>query len=146
MTYRKTWGDDALLAYHRHRPLLSRLHRKAEALDAACLRALGHPHDHAVRQELLSALEWDASYHPEHARPQIRNLFKEVHDHSVVLSQHVQSGASHLASDSIASLRYEKVILATDADVDGLHIRNLLITYFYKFFDPLVHDGDRVRH
>ena len=105
MTYRKTWGDDALLAYHRHRPLLSRLHRKAEALDAACLRALGHPHDHAVRQELLSALEWDASYRPEHARPQIRNLFKEVHDHSVVLSQHIQSGASHLASDSIAGLR-----------------------------------------
>src|SRR5438309_8542637 len=43
--------------------------------------------------------------------------------------------------DNIANLRYEKVILATDADVDGLHIRNLLITYFYKFFDQLVHDG-----
>lgn len=105
MTYRKTWGDDALLAYHRHRPLLSRLHRKAEALDAACLRALGHPHDHAVRQELLSALEWDASYRPEHARPQIRDLFKEVHDHSLVLSQHIRSGASHFASDGIAGLR-----------------------------------------
>lgn len=43
--------------------------------------------------------------------------------------------------DSIESLRYEKVILATDADVDGLHIRNLLITYFFKFFEPLIHDG-----
>src|SRR5216117_622545 len=43
--------------------------------------------------------------------------------------------------DSIAGLRYEKVILATDADVDGLHIRNLLITYFFRFFEPLVHDG-----
>jgi DNA recombination-dependent growth factor C len=85
--------------------LLSRLHRKAEALDSACLRALGHPHDHAVRQELLSALEWDASYHPEHARPQIRSLFKEVHDRSVKLSLHIQSGANHLASDSIAALR-----------------------------------------
>src|SRR5882762_300175 len=43
--------------------------------------------------------------------------------------------------DNIENLRYEKVILATDADVDGLHIRNLLITYFFRFFDQLVHDG-----
>lgn len=43
--------------------------------------------------------------------------------------------------DNLEGLRYDKVILATDADVDGLHIRNLLITYFYRFFDQLVHDG-----
>src|SRR5213080_4704949 len=43
--------------------------------------------------------------------------------------------------DSIEGLRYEKVILATDADVDGLHIRNLMITYFFRFFEHVVHDG-----
>jgi len=43
--------------------------------------------------------------------------------------------------DNLEGLRYEKVVLATDADVDGLHIRNLLITYFFRFFDHLVHDG-----
>src|SRR5437016_6072245 len=43
--------------------------------------------------------------------------------------------------DSLEGLRYEKVILATDADVDGLHIRNLMITYFFRFFEQLVHDG-----
>src|SRR2546427_2712793 len=43
--------------------------------------------------------------------------------------------------DNLEGLRYEKVILATDADVDGLHIRNLLITYFFRFFDQLVHNG-----
>ena len=43
--------------------------------------------------------------------------------------------------DTTESLRYEKVILATDADVDGMHIRNLMITYFFKFFEQLVMDG-----
>jgi topoisomerase IV subunit B len=43
--------------------------------------------------------------------------------------------------DNLEGLRYEKVILATDADVDGLHIRNLLITYFFRFFEQLVRDG-----
>ena len=43
--------------------------------------------------------------------------------------------------DNLERLRYEKVILATDADVDGLHIRNLMITYFFRFFEQLVQDG-----
>jgi topoisomerase IV subunit B len=43
--------------------------------------------------------------------------------------------------DNIEGLRYDKVILATDADVDGLHIRNLMITYFFRFFEQVVHDG-----
>ncbi len=38
-------------------------------------------------------------------------------------------------------LRYNKVVLATDSDVDGLHIRNLLITFFIHYFEPLVVNG-----
>ena len=43
--------------------------------------------------------------------------------------------------NDIDNLRYEKVVLATDADVDGLHIRNLLITFFLRFFEPIVVAG-----
>ena len=43
--------------------------------------------------------------------------------------------------DDIANLRYNKVILATDADVDGMHIRNLLITFFLTYFEGLVING-----
>ncbi|MBN1433144.1 type IIA DNA topoisomerase subunit B [Candidatus Fermentibacterales bacterium] len=41
----------------------------------------------------------------------------------------------------IEGLRYNRVVLATDADVDGLHIRNLLLTLFLHFFESLVLDN-----
>jgi topoisomerase-4 subunit B len=43
--------------------------------------------------------------------------------------------------ENLQNLRYGKVILATDADVDGLHIRNLLITCFLRFFPDIITAG-----
>jgi topoisomerase IV subunit B len=43
--------------------------------------------------------------------------------------------------DGLEELRYNNVVIATDADVDGMHIRLLLITFFLQFFPELVQEG-----
>lgn len=43
--------------------------------------------------------------------------------------------------ESIENLRYGKVVIATDADVDGYHIRILLMTYFFSYFEDIIRQG-----
>ena len=43
--------------------------------------------------------------------------------------------------DDIENLRYNRVVIATDADVDGMHIRLLLLTFFLQFFPELIKNG-----
>ncbi len=61
--------------------------------------------------------------------------FKEIKSLIIAL------GTSIGDTFSIEKLRYHKVIIATDADVDGAHIRTLLLTLFYRYFRPLIDGG-----
>ena len=53
----------------------------------------------------------------------------------------VAFGAAIGDTFDISKLRYHKIIIATDADVDGAHIRTLLLTLLYRFFRPLIDAG-----
>jgi len=74
-------------------------------------------------------------------RGKLRNCYNLGKD-EIYKNQELYNLMSALGIENgLDGLRYNKVIIATDADHDGMHIRNLLLTYFLQYFDALVIHG-----
>ena len=78
-------------------------------------------------------------------RGKILNVEKS-HIDKMLLNKEIRAlvvalGTAIAESFDIAKLRYHKVVLMTDADVDGAHIRTLLLTLFYRYFPQVIENG-----
>ena len=70
-----------------------------------------------------------------------KSRIDKVYENEKLLPVITALGAGIGQDFDVSKLRYDRVIIMADADVDGAHIRTLLLTFFYRYMKPLVEEG-----
>ncbi len=72
-----------------------------------------------------------------------KSQLSKIYDNEEVRNIIIASGVGGVGTEelNLEQLRYHKVIIMTDADVDGSHIRTLLLTFFYRYMKPMIENG-----
>jgi len=70
-----------------------------------------------------------------------KNSLEKILENKEIQTLDTAIGVGIAKECDIEKCRYSKIIILTDADVDGEHIKNLLLTYFYRFKKPLIDAG-----
>jgi len=70
-----------------------------------------------------------------------KSRLNKIFQNEEIITMITAFGTSIAEEFDINKLRYHKIIIMTDADVDGAHIRTLLLTFFYRYMNPLIKEG-----
>ena len=109
--------------------------------DGTLLRAIHTYIDRLDEIQFVAIHTGNLGFFTDYTQDEVDHLVYDLKHNQPKIEEFNLLQAALNIEDGIEGLRYNKVIVATDADVDGMHIRLLIITFFLQFFPDLIKKG-----